>query len=92
MAEAEYQLRLFVSGTTPRSLRAVATVRRLCEKVLAGRFDLDVIDIYDHPAAARAAQIVAVPTLVKTAPAPKRLLVGDMTDGARLLAGLGLAG
>jgi circadian clock protein KaiB len=87
----DFQLRLFVSGATPRSLRAVAAVRRLCEASLAGRYTLDVIDIYRDPMAARQNQIVAVPTLLKMAPIPKRLFVGDMTNTAPLAVGLGLS-
>jgi circadian clock protein KaiB len=82
---------LFVSGATPRSMRAVAVVRRLCEERRAGHYTLDVIDIYRDPMAAHRYQIVAVPTLMKIAPLPKRLFVGDMTDIAVLAAGLGLA-
>jgi circadian clock protein KaiB len=87
----DFRLRLFVSGATPRSMRAVAAVRKLCEAALAGRYTLDVIDIYRDPLAARLNQIVAVPTLLKLSPAPKRLFVGDMSDTAPLAAGLGLA-
>ncbi|MEO5375009.1 MAG: circadian clock KaiB family protein [Alphaproteobacteria bacterium] len=86
-----FRLRLFVSGATPRSMRAIAAVRRLCEARLAGRYSLDVIDIYRDPEAARRNQIVAVPTLMRDSPVPRRLFVGDMTDTAPLAAGLGLA-
>ncbi len=86
----EFRLRLFVSGATPRSMRAVATVRRLCESKLTGRYILEVVDIYRNPAAAREHQIVALPTLLKLAPVPKRLFIGDMSDTAPLAAGLGL--
>ena len=87
----EYQLRLFVSGATRRSLRAVATIRAVCEEALACRYSLEVIDIYLDPLAAREHQVFAVPTLLKLAPVPQRLFVGDMSDTAPLLAGLGLA-
>ena len=86
----EFRLRLFVSGATPRSMRAVATVRRLCKSKLTGRYILEVVDIYRNPAAAREHQIVALPTLLKLAPVPKRLFIGDMSDTAPLAAGLGL--
>ena len=89
---AEFRLRLFVSGATPRSVRAIATVRKLCEGKLAGRYSLEVVDIYRNPAAARENQIVALPTLLKLAPTPKRLFIGDMSDTAPLAAGLGLGG
>ena len=86
-----FRLRLFVSGATPRSMRAVAAVRKLCEAKLAGRYSLEVVDIYRNPGSAREHQIVALPTLLKLAPVPKRLFVGDMSDTAPLAAGLGLA-
>ena len=86
----EFRLRLYVSGATPRSMRAVATVRNLCEAKLTGRYSLEVFDIFRNPAAAREHQIVALPTLLKLAPAPKRLFVGDMSNTAPLAAGLGL--
>jgi circadian clock protein KaiB len=85
----DFLLSLFVSGTTARSLRAIATIRELCEKTIPGNYRLDVVDVYDDPAAARAEQIVAVPTLVMKLPLPRRLFVGDMSDTTRLLAGLG---
>lgn len=87
----EFRLRLLVSGATPRSMRAVATVRKLCEAKLAGRYSLDVVDIYRNPASAREHQIIALPSLLRLAPVPKRLFIGDMSDGAPLAAGLGLA-
>jgi circadian clock protein KaiB len=84
-AENAYQLRLFVSGTTPRSLRSIATVRHLCDQVIAGRYHLDIIDVYENPAAARAQQVVAIPTLILLKPEPRRLFVGDLSDPASLL-------
>ena len=86
----EFRLRLFVSGATPRSMRAVASVRKFCETKLLGRYSLEVVDIYRNPSAAREHQIVALPTLLKLAPVPKRLFVGDMADTAPLAVGLGL--
>ncbi len=88
--QPEYRLRLFVSGATRRSLTAVATVRMVCEAVLAGRYSLEVIDIFRDPLSARAHQVFAVPTLLKLAPSPMRMFVGDMSDTAPLFAGLGL--
>jgi len=87
----EYRLLLFVSGATPRSLRAVAVVRRLCERNLSGRYTLDVIDAFRNPVAARDHQVVALPSLLRLMPTPKLLFVGDMSDPGRLAAGLGLA-
>jgi circadian clock protein KaiB len=85
-----YRFSLYVSGLTPRSLRAIGRVRSLCDRLAKGSYDLEVVDIYDHPARARTAQIIAVPTLIKEAPLPRRLFVGDMSDTDRLAAGLGL--
>jgi circadian clock protein KaiB len=85
---AHYRLRLFVTGTTPRSARAIRNIRAICEDNLAGRYDLEVIDIYQHPEHVRAEQIVVTPTLVKQLPNPVRKLIGDLSDTARVLAGL----
>ena len=85
-----YILRLYVTGMTPRSTEAVATIRAICEEHLRGRYDLQVIDIYQHPALAKDEQIIAVPTLVKKLPAPLRLLIGNLSDKERVLLGLDL--
>jgi circadian clock protein KaiB len=83
-----YALTLFITGVTPRSLRAVANVRAFCDEELANEFDLEIVDLYDHPERAEPANIVVSPTLVRTHPAPVRLLFGDMTDRAKLMATL----
>ena len=88
--EDRYSLLLFVSGATPRSLHAVAAVRKLCEQRLSGRYTLDVIDAFRDPVAAREYQIVALPTLLRLKPTPVLLFVGDMSDTKPLAAGLGL--
>ena len=85
-----FELRLYVTGMTPRSTRAITAVRRLCEELLHGRYDLEIIDVYQQPALSQREQIVATPTLIKVGPAPQRRLIGDMSNRARLLAGLGL--
>ena len=85
-----YVLRLYVTGMAERSAAAVAAVRALCEERLAGRYELEVIDLYQQPALARADQVVATPTLVKKQPSPLRRLVGDLSNRERILAGLGL--
>lgn len=87
-APVPYELRLYVAGATTRSARTIATIKTACEKHLAGRYDLRIIDIYQQPQLARQEHIVAVPLLVKQAPAPRRRLVGDLSDRAQLLAGL----
>ena len=86
-----YELRLFITGTTPRSTQAIANIRSLCEEHLPGRYDLEVVDIYQQPAAASAEQIIAAPTLVKKSPSPSRRLVGDLSDRNKVLIGLNLA-
>lgn len=83
-------LRLYVAGTTPRSARALENITRLCEERLPGRHRLEVIDLYQQSDLAKAAQIVAVPTLVREAPLPVRRIIGDLSDRERLLAGLDL--
>jgi len=85
-----YVLRLFVSGMTPRSTRAVQNVRAICEAHLQGRYDLEVIDIYQQPTLARGEQIIAAPTLVKKSPAPLRYIIGDLSSTERVLRGLDL--
>ena len=88
---AHFVLRLFVTGTTSRSQRAIANLRRICEQDLAGRFDLEVIDVYQNPEATRDLQIIATPTLVKILPQPLRRIIGDLSDREKVLAGLDLA-
>jgi circadian clock protein KaiB len=85
-----YILRLYVTGQTPRSVSSVENLRRLCEKYLKDRFDLEVIDIYQQPAMAAEGQIIAAPTLIKTMPLPLRRLVGDFSDQNRVVLGLDL--
>ncbi len=89
-AAIRYILRLYVTGQTPRSLRSIENLRKLCEKYLKGQFDLEVIDIYQQPALAAEGQIIAAPTLIKTMPLPLRRLVGDFSDQDRVVLGLDL--
>jgi circadian clock protein KaiB len=84
----QYALRLYITGQTPRSLASVANLRRLCEKYLKGRFDLEVVDIYQQPALAAEGQIIAAPTVIKLMPPPLRRLVGDFSDAERVVLGL----
>lgn len=86
--EEQYILRLYVAGTTPRSVRAIANVRRICEEHLTGRYELDVIDLYQQPHLARDDQIIAVPTLIKKLPPPLRRIIGDLSMTERVLVGL----
>jgi circadian clock protein KaiB len=85
-----YVLRLFVTGTTPRSARAIRNIRAICDEQLPGRYELEVVDIYQHPEQAKPEQIVVAPTLIKTLPAPMRRLIGDLSNEERVLAGLDL--
>ena len=85
-----WSLRLYVSGASPRSAQALEAVRRLCDEDLAGRVELEVVDVADEPAAVARDGIVAVPTLVQRLPAPTRQLVGDLADVDRLRAALDL--
>jgi circadian clock protein KaiB len=86
--QARFVLRLFVSGMTSNSLRAVENTRKICEEHLAGRYQLEIIDIYQQPALAKQHQIVAVPTLLKEAPQPVRKFIGDMSQTEQILQGL----
>lgn len=85
-----YILKLYVAGMTSRSTRAVENVRAFCEKHLEGRYDLQVIDVYQQPALARTEQLIAAPTLIKKLPLPLRRLIGDMSNEERILVGLDL--
>jgi circadian clock protein KaiB len=87
----KYILRLYIAGTTPRSTRAVANIHDICERNLDGRYDLEVIDIYQKPALAKGEQIIAAPTLVKQLPLPLRRFIGDLSDTERILVGMDLA-
>ena len=85
---AKYVLRLYVTGTTGKSVHAIQNVRRICEEHLQGEYDLEVIDLYKNLPLAKGDQIIAAPTLVKKLPAPLRQLIGDMSDEQRVLVGL----
>lgn len=87
---AKFALRLYVTGQTPRSVRAIENLRNFCGKFLKDRFELEVIDIYQQPALAAEVQILAAPTLIKSHPLPVRRLVGDLSDQARVISGLDL--
>ena len=83
-----FLLRLYVTGMTPKSTRAVENARRICETHLQGRYDLEVIDIYQQPQLAEGEQIVAAPTLIRKLPLPLRRVIGDLSDTERVLLGL----
>jgi circadian clock protein KaiB len=86
----KYLLKLYVAGTTPKSSQAITNIKRICEEHLIGRYELEVIDIYQQPVLAKGEQIVAVPTLIKKLPLPLRRFIGSMADAERILVGLDL--
>lgn len=88
--QANYLLRLYVSGATPKSLRAIENIKRICEEHLKGRYRLEVVDVYQRPVLAKGEQILAAPTLIKYLPAPLRRFIGDMANAERILLGLDL--
>lgn len=88
--ERRYVLRLYVVGSSPQSMRAIANVKKICEEELQGRYELEVIDIYQQPQLAQDEQIVAVPMLVKILPLPLRRIIGDMSNTERVLVELDL--
>ncbi len=89
-ASSRYVLRLYVTGMTPNSTRAIENLRAICEEYLPHRYELEIVDIYQHPVLMRGEQIIAAPTLIKKLPEPLRRLVGDMSDRERVLLGLDL--
>jgi len=90
LSQEEYVLRLFVAGMSPKSIQAIENIKHICEMYLAGRYQLEVIDVYQQPILAKDGQIVAAPTLVKELPPPLRRLVGSMADTERVLIGMDL--
>ena len=90
VAVAEWQLRLYVAGETPRSTAALSNLRRICEEHLAGKYSIEVIDLLERPQLAKGDQIVAIPTLVRQLPEPVRKIIGDLSNRERVLIGLDL--
>ncbi len=88
LKKGNYVLRLFVTGTTAKSMRAISNIKKICEEHLKGRYELEVIDLYQYPKLAKGEQIIAVPTLVKKLPSPIRKLVGEFSDREKVLFGL----
>ena len=87
-----HQLRLYVAGSSPRSLRAIQNVKRVCESELSGRYNLEVVDIYKEPRRATKDQVVAIPTLIKQAPGLVRRMIGDLSETVLVAAGPGHIG
>ncbi len=86
----KFLLRLYVAGTTQRSMTAITNIRKICEDNLKGRYLLEVIDLYQQPKLAAGDQIVALPTLIKKIPPPLRRIIGDLSDTEKVLIGLDL--
>ena len=87
---SEYVLRLFITGATPNSVRAITNVKQICEEHLPGRYSLEIVDVYQQAAIAQQEQLVALPLLIKKRPLPERRLIGDLSDTQKVLKGLGL--
>ena len=87
---AEFILRLYITGANPNSLRAVTNIKLFCETNLQGRYSLEIIDVFQQPELAKLEQIVALPMLVKEAPLPERRLIGDLSDTYKILKSFGL--
>ena len=90
MTEQRYRLRLFISGATPRSSQAIENITKIAEKLLTGRYDLEVIYAYQQVDLLRDEQIVVLPTLIKQLPSPLRRMVGDLSEEEKVIIGLGL--
>ncbi len=90
LKQKNYVLRLYITGATPQSARAIANVKEVCEKYLKGYYRLDVIDLYQQPNLAADEQIIAAPTLIKKLPLPVRRILGDMSKTERVLVALGV--
>jgi circadian clock protein KaiB len=86
--EEKYLLRLFIAGNTPNSNRAFNKIKNICEEYLPGRYELEVIDIYEHPELMEQEQIIAIPTLVKKLPPPLQKFIGDLANTEKVLLGL----
>jgi circadian clock protein KaiB len=89
-ASAEYLLRLYVAGQTPKSIAAFDNLRAICEEHLAGRYQLEVVDLLKNPALARGHQILALPALVRQLPPPVKKIIGDFSNTEKVLVGLDL--
>ena len=86
----KFILKLFITGATPNSARAISNTKRICETVLKGNYDLEIIDIYQQPSLTEEEQIIAAPILIKKFPLPEKRFIGDMSDTQKVLKGLGL--
>ena len=83
-----YNLQLYIAGQTPKSIAAVANLKKICEQHLSGRYDIEVIDLMKNPALAQRHQIVAIPTLIRQLPEPLKRIIGDLSNLEKVLVGL----
>lgn len=90
VASTRYLLKLYVAGQSPRSVSAIANIKTICEEHLQGRYELEVIDLYQQPQLALGEQIIAIPTLIRKLPPPLRRIIGDLSNTERVLVGLDL--
>ena len=90
LSKDRYLLRLYITGSTSRSILALTNLKKICEEYLEGRYELEVIDLYQKPSLAKGDQIIAAPTLIKKLPLPFRRIIGDMSDKEKVLFGLDL--
>ena len=88
--KAVYQLRLYIAGASPNSNRAINNIRLFCEEHLKGRYELEIIDVYQQPQIATKDQVIALPLLIKSSPPPFKRLIGDMSDKEKVIKGLDL--
>jgi circadian clock protein KaiB len=88
--EERYTLKLYITGTTPNSIKSIRNIKKICEEYLKDRYDLEIIDIYQQPHLSKGEQIIAAPTLIKKLPLPLRKFIGDLSDVDRVLLGLNL--
>ena len=87
-----YLLKLFVTGASPNSTRAISNIKNICESKLEGRYELEIIDVYQQPLMAETEQIIALPLLIKKMPLPERRFIGDLSDTEKVLKGLDITG
>ena len=90
LSKDKYILRLYITGSTSRSVLAITNLKKICEEYLEGRYELEVIDLYKNPSLAKGEQIIAAPTLIKKLPLPFRRIIGDMSNKEKVLLGLDL--
>lgn len=89
--ENTYRLRLFVTGASPNSTRAIINLKQICEAHIKDNYEMEIVDVHQQPLLAQSEQIVALPLLIKLSPGPQRRLIGDMSDTQKVLRGLDLS-